>query len=327
MANMDLGVGWRMRYTLDVPRTAATAAEYGTLKMSGQNSPDSQKRWQDGNFDLINDPSCGVAGPGLALSAVEFNAGSRVQRAWSRDSQVFVSTPTGFNITLWFYALTLHEGVLFTLGGNKLNNGVAIRSEGSNLTYYDGYSGLKVALTKKNFDDSDLGYWAIALEGRAATGTLLFSRRTSSATAIEAGKWYHLAITTSRDYLSEHSFIYLNAEDAWGTTDWSALAGLSSISHLSVCLADYNQIDGINGGVEGQGRFVGRIAAFGANFSKCVTTSEGTDGYMPEDRIRRQYWRGATFASPLARPQTAPARPFLTAGFSSLQRARSGGVR
>jgi hypothetical protein len=328
MANMDLSLGWRMLYALDVLRSGIIGAEYNTIRFNGQNSPGSPTRWQDGTFELMNDPTCGVAGPGLGMNAVEFNAGTRIQRGWDRTGQTFITAPNGFNMIAWFETPTLHEGMIFTVGGNKLHSGVAVASEGSNLTYYDAYPSLKIALTRLDYLGNDIGYWSIALESRSpVNGGINFFRQSSAMMPIEANRWYCLVITTNRNLISEHSFMYLNAVDAWGTTDWSGMPALATGSYLSICIADLNQYTGINGGTEGQGRFVGRLAGVAINFAKCVNTTEGTDGYMPEDRIRRQYWRGATFGSPIMRPAPTPLRALPFAGASTLANRWSGGMR
>lgn len=326
MANMDLSLGWRFRYTLDVPRSGVSTSEYNTLKATLQTSPGDPDRWRDNTFELMNDPVCGVAGPGLGLSAVEFNTGTRIQRAWSKATQGFVTAPNGFNFTLWFLAPTLQEGVLFALSGNKWHNSTQIRQEGSLVTVYDSYPVLKISLTHLEYDGSNFGSWTLAVEGRSVTNALLFNIRPTLPTPLEANRWYHLAGGANWDALYAVDCLFLNGEVVYGT-DWSYLLRLPAAVFDSVCLADYNQITDLNGGVEGQGRFVGRIAGFGINFAKCVTTAEGSNGYLPQVRAQRQYWRGATFGSPLMRPQPTPLRALPFAGVGTLAQRWSGGIR
>lgn len=311
MANMSLDIGWRMLplYWPDVPLSGVSTNEYGTHQYSLQDASGffaTRDRGNSASAEYINSPTLGVSGPGIAGSAARFNAGSRIQRVSERDLLTFGGSPRGVNLTVWVRPAVLQTGTIYAMFfGNPF------------LSFWGGW---RLVLSNKFYNGSNMGDWYFRFDAYTVAGGIIYSKAGNAADPVVAGTWYHVVVTLNHDLNLEMNALYVNGVPSDIARNYSLDNTLAITTYRSISLADDDQRDGILSGTEGASRFVGDLALFGVNYGKVVNTSEGSDGTMPQARISRQYWRGATFGSPVMRPFQQSTITRIASPSNSLQR-------
>lgn len=277
--NLTLGLDWRRGYA----PMAGLVTSFTSLSLQ-PTSGDIHD-----SLLFVGQPTMGLPGPSPQFNAVEFNAGTTIQRAVSRTSLNYIFNPPAFHTRCLFYISQREDSVIWSLGPGAHSPGSATWQ-------------VKLHLTQVG------GKWVFYLEfwgGDPASPTLLAGFSSYIYSEITAGAWYDVVTsipyTINLDYA--HLCVngsYVNSQNGYLISNDAAITMGSSFFSL----ADDDQYDGILGQTEGAFRFKGKIAHFAYSTSS-LSSSDYDPSYPGEfssSMLARLYGTAMTWASPFERP-------------------------
>ena len=279
MANMNLRLGWRKGYA----PLAGLASSFTVV-------PDLQilSGYENSGALYINEPTKGVAGPSLGLSAIEFNQGTPIQRAVSRTNYFFTGTPNA-----------LHAIAIFRLASLVDDTVIWALVPSTTMASIRGVFRLRLTQTDRGFGTR----WYFVFERVNTSGTTTFQLWSSDSYDIVAPNWFHVITSLPYNIGALYVDMYVNtvlSSSALMGTELAANGGSPLLNTaLFTVLADDDQYDGIGGQTEGARRFAGRFAFFAISTSS-LSASDTSTGEFSQEMANKLYGTAFNWASPMS---------------------------